>query len=154
MLISSANIRAFIAPRQVARSLPIRKAVGSALSGLTARLSLGADLAAAPAFFMANPPLATSAGGGVLGAIRAKGPSVISVTYGVSYATHNALKIIRKIVVLVPKGSNFGSERVKLWFRKGQTTSLSIQFLIGQTSEFLIGQSFPHESAARSPPKP
>ena len=74
-----------------ARSLPIRKAVGSAPSGSTARLSLGADLAA-PAFFMANPSLATSAGRGLLGAIRAKGPSVISVTYGVSYAPHNALK--------------------------------------------------------------
>ena len=48
---------------------------------------------------------------------------------------------------LVPKGSNFGSERVKLWFRKGQTTSHTIWFLIGQTSEFLKGQSFPHESA-------
>jgi hypothetical protein len=32
----------------------------------------GADLAA-PAFFMANPPLATSAGSGLPGAIRAKG---------------------------------------------------------------------------------
>ena len=121
MRASSANILKFTAPQQAARSLPIRKAVGSAPSGSTARLNLGADLAAAPAFFMANPPLATSAGGGVLGAIRAKGPSVISVTYGVSYAPHNALKYIRKSVVLVPKGSNFGSERVKLWFRKGQT---------------------------------
>ena len=46
----------------------------------------------APAFFMANTALATSAGSGLLGAIRAKGPSVISVTYGVSYAPHNALK--------------------------------------------------------------
>ena len=57
-------------------------------------------------------------------------------------------------MVLVPKGSNFGSERVKLWFRKGQITSQPIQFLIGQTSEFLKGQSFPYESAAGSPPKP
>ena len=53
--------------------------------------------------------------------VRAQSPSVISVTYGVSYATHNVFKLIGKIVFLVPKGSNFGSERVKLWFRKGQT---------------------------------
>jgi hypothetical protein len=54
-------------------------------------------------------------------AIRAQSPSVISVTYGVSYATFNIFNLIDKIVLLVPKGSNFGSERVKLWFRKGQT---------------------------------
>ena len=77
--------------------------------------------------------------------VRAQSPSVISVTYGVSYATHNVFKLIGKIVFLVPKGSNFGSERVKLWFRKGQTASLSIWFLIGQISEFLKGQSFPYE---------
>jgi hypothetical protein len=53
--------------------------------------------------------------------MRSENPSVISVTYGVSYAPHNTLKLIMKTVVLVPKGSNFGSERVKLWFRKGQT---------------------------------
>ena len=106
MRASSANILKFTAPQQAARSLPIRKAVGSAPFGSTARLSLGADFAIAPAFFMANPPLAISAGDGLLGAIRAKGPSVISVTYGVSYAPHNALKYIRKSVVLVPKGSN------------------------------------------------
>jgi hypothetical protein len=50
-----------------------------------------------------------------------KDPSVISVTYGVSYAPSNTLKQNEKISILVPKGSNFGSERVKLWFRKGQT---------------------------------
>jgi hypothetical protein len=70
---------------------------------------------------MANPPFVTNAGGGLLGVTRAKRPSVISVTYGVSYAPRNALKPIRKIRLSVPKGSNFGSERVKLWFRKGQT---------------------------------
>jgi len=70
---------------------------------------------------MANPLFATSAGSGLVGAIRAKGPSVISVTYGVGYASRNTLKPIMKIPVSVPKGSNFGSERVKLWFRKGQT---------------------------------
>jgi hypothetical protein len=120
MRASSANIPKSTAPRQGARSLQIRKAVGSAPSESTARLSLGADLPA-PCPFMANPPPAISAGGWLPGAIRAKCPSVISVTYGVSYAAHNALKYIRKSVVLVPKGSNFGSERVKLWFRKGQT---------------------------------
>ena len=147
MRASSANILKSTAPRQGARSLPIRKAVGSAPFGSTARLNLGADLAAAPAFFMANPPLATSADSGLPGAIRAKGPSVISVTYGVSYAPHNALKYIMKNRFSVPKGSNFGSERVK-------QTSHPIQFLIGQTDEFLKGQSFPYESAAGSPPKP
>jgi hypothetical protein len=90
---------------------------------------------------MANPSLTTRAGGGLLGAIRAKSPSVISVTYGVSYAIRNPLKPQVKIGVLVPKGSNFGSERVK-------RTSHTKQFLIGQTGEFLIGQSFSHESAA------
>ena len=63
-------------------------------------------------------------GGGFLGAIRADSPSVISVTYGVSYAPHNTLRLIMKTMFLVPKGSNFGSERVKLWFRKGQTDFL------------------------------
>ena len=121
MRASSANIPKSTAPQQAARSLQIRKAVGSAPSGSTARLSLGADLVAAPAFFMANPALATSADGGLPGAIRAKDLSVISVTYGVSYAPHNALKYIGKNGLSVPKGSNFGSERVKLWFRKGQT---------------------------------
>src|SRR3989338_7733576 len=80
---SSANTPAFIAPRQGGRSLPIPKAVGSVPSGSTARLSLGADLPVAPTPFMANPLFATSAGSGLVGAIRAKGPSVISVTYGV-----------------------------------------------------------------------
>jgi len=69
---------------------------------------------------MANPPLSTSGLGRLLGAIRAKSPSVISVTYGVSYAPTNTLIKIMKIPISVPKGSNFGSERVKLWFRKGQ----------------------------------
>jgi len=34
---------------------------------------------------------------------------------------------------MVPKGSNVGSERVKLWFRKGQTKKHLSGFLIGQT---------------------
>jgi hypothetical protein len=74
---------------------------------------------------MANPPFATSAGGGLLGAIRAKSPSVISVTYGVvlrmpehfqnqhfnpvdSSERHEFW--FRKARILVPKGTNgFGT---------------------------------------------
>ena len=50
----------------------------------------------------------------------------------------------------VPKGSNFGSERVKLWFRKGQIEFDKSWFLIGQINSpyqepvdgFLIRQTF------------
>ena len=110
---SSANTQASIAPRQGAKSLPIPKAVGSAPSGSTSRLSLGADLPAAPAFFMANPPLVTSAGGGLLGVIRAKSPSVISVTYGVVLRMPERLQNQS----LNPVDS---SERHEFWFRKAR----------------------------------
>ena len=125
MRASSANILKFTAPQQAARSLPIRKAVGSAPSGSTARLSLEADLVAAPAFFMAKPALATSAGGRLLDAMRAKTPSVISVTYGVVLRMperfqNQSLNPVdssgrhefwfRKARILVPKGTNdFGA---------------------------------------------
>jgi len=123
---SSANIHGSTAPRQAARFRNRRTAAASAPSGSSDRLKPGADLPAAPAYFMANSPLAIGASDGSSGAIRTKCPSVISVTYGVSYAPHNLLKKIMKNPLSVPKGSNFGSERVKLWFRKGQTTSLPI----------------------------
>ena len=125
MRASSANILKPTAPPQGARSLPIRKAVGSARFGSTARLSLGADLPA-PCPFMANPLLATSAEGGLLGAIRAKSPSVISVTYGVvlrmpeHYQNQNLNPVdsserhefwFRKARILVPKGTNDFSTR-------------------------------------------
>ena len=62
---------------------------------------------------MANPPLATSAGGGLLGAIRAKGPSVISVTYGV------VLRMPERF-----QNQSFNpvdsSERHEFWFRKAR----------------------------------
>ena len=108
---SSANTQASIAPRQGARSLPIRKAVGSVPSGSTARLSLGADLPAT--IFMANPPFATSAGGRLPGVIRAKSPSVISVTYGV------VLRMPERFQnqSLNPVDS---SERHEFWFRKAR----------------------------------
>ena len=67
---------------------------------------------------MANPLLARSAGGGLLGATRAKGPSVISVTYGVSYGCQKAFKTNALTLWIVPKGANFGSERCEFWFRK------------------------------------
>ena len=112
MRASSANILKSTAPPQGERSLPIRKAVGSAPSGSTARLSLEADLAA-PAFFMANPSHATSAGRGLLGAILAKSPSVISVTYGV------VLRMPERI-----QNQSFNpvdsSERHEFWFRKAR----------------------------------
>lgn len=113
MRASSANILKSTAPPQGAGSLPIRKAVGSAPSGSTARLSLEADLAAIPAFFMANLPPATSAGSGLPGAIRAKGPSVISVTYGV------VLRMPERFQnqSLNPVDS---SERREFWFRKAR----------------------------------
>ena len=143
MRASSVNILKSTAPPQGARSLPIRKVVGSAPSGSTARLSLGADLPATPAFVMANPPLATSASGGLLGAIRAKSPSVISVTYGVVLRMperfqNQSLNPVdsserhefwfRKARILVPKGTNgFGAragsrkhERKHLAHRLGQ----------------------------------
>jgi hypothetical protein len=125
MRASSANIPKSTAPPQGARSLPIRKAVGSAPSGSTARLNLGADLPAA-AFFMANPLLATSAGRGFRGAIWAKSPSVISVTYGVvlrmpeCFQNHSLNPVdsserhefwFRKARILVPKGTNGFSPR-------------------------------------------
>ena len=125
MRASSANIPKSTAPPQGARSLQIRRVVDSAPSGSTACLNLGADLAAAPAFFMVNPPLATSADGGLPGAIRAKGPSVISVTYGVvlrmpEHFQNQSLNPVdsserhefwfRKARILVPKGTNdFGT---------------------------------------------
>ena len=70
---------------------------------------------------MANPSLAIIAGSGLLGAIRAKGPSVISVTYGVvlrmpeHYQNQNLNPVdsserhefwFRKARILVPKGTN------------------------------------------------
>ena len=62
---------------------------------------------------MANPPLAISAGGGLLGAIQAKGPSVISVTYGV------VLRMPERFPnqSLNPVDS---SERHEFWFRKAR----------------------------------
>ena len=129
---SSANIPKSTAPPQGARLLQIRRVVGSAPSGSTARLNLGADLAAVPAFFMANPRLAMSAGGGFLGAIRAKSPSVISVTYGVVLRFPESIYFqcinhvdssercesgFRKVRILVPKGANVGSgKHERLWF--------------------------------------
>ncbi len=134
MRASSANILKSTAPPQGARSLPIRKAVGSAPSGSTARLSLEADLAA-PAFFMANPSHATSAGRGLLGAILAKSPSVISVTYGVALRMPERFQNqclnpvdsserhelwFRKARTLVPKGTNCGSRRCeRFWHENG-----------------------------------
>ena len=129
------SIRVFTASQQGVRSLPIRKAVGSAPSGSTARLSLGADLPATPAFFMANPPLATNAGGGLLGAIRAKSPSVISVTYGVVLRMPERFRNqcfnpvdsserhelwFRKARTLVPKGTNCGSRRCKRFWHESR----------------------------------
>lgn len=67
-------------------------------------------------------------------------PSVNSVTYGVSYGPFKKLVFKGKSSFVVPKGSNFGSERVKLWFRKGQTPFEENRFLLGQTRQFLIGQ--------------
>ena len=98
-------------PLQAARSSNKTTAAPSAPSRLTAPLSLEADLAAA---FMANPSLATSAGGGLLGAIRAKSPSVISVTYGV---------VLRMPERFQNQGLNpvDSSERHELWFRKART---------------------------------
>jgi len=62
---------------------------------------------------MANPPFATSADGGLLGAIRAKAPSVISVTYGV------VLRMPERI-----QNQSFNpvdsSERHEFWFRKAR----------------------------------
>ena len=37
----------------------------------------------------------------------------------------NLLKRIKETIHRVPKGSNLGSERVKFWFRKGQTENVS-----------------------------
>ena len=110
---SSANTQASIAPPQGARSLPIPKAVGSVPSGSTHLLKPGADRAAVPTSFMANPLFATSAGSGLLGAIRAKGPSVISVTYGV------VLRMPERFQnqSLNPVDS---SERHEFWFRKAR----------------------------------
>ena len=48
---------------------------------------------------------------------------------------------MREVSAWVPKGSNSGSERVKLWFRKGQTGFAKIGFLVGQTFRFPIGQA-------------
>ena len=62
---------------------------------------------------MANSPLATSAAGRLLDAIRAKSPSVISVTYGV------VLRMPERIQNqnLNPVDS---SERHEFWFRKAR----------------------------------
>jgi hypothetical protein len=113
MRASSANILKSTAPPQGTRSLQIRRVVGSAPPGSTARLNLGADLAATTAFFMANPPLATSAGGGFLSAVRANSPSVISVTYGVvlRMPEHFQNQCINPVD---------SSERHEFWFRKAR----------------------------------
>ena len=113
MRASSGNIPNSTALPQGARSLQIRMVVGSAPSGSTARLNLAADLAAAPAFFMANPWFATSAGGRLLSAVRAKSPSVISVTYGV---------VLRMPELFQNQCINpvDSSERHEFWFRKAR----------------------------------
>ena len=125
----SGSIPGSTTPLQAARSSNKTTAAPSAPSGLTAPLSLEADLAAA---FMANPSLATSAGGGLLGAIRAKSPSVISVTYGVVLrfperiyfqcinpvdSSERCESGFRKVRILVPKGANAGSgKHEQCWF--------------------------------------
>jgi hypothetical protein len=113
MQTSLASIRAFTAAQQAARSSPIPKAVGSAPCGSTHRHKPGTDPAACPILFIANPPLAKGAGGGLLGAIRAKSPSVISVTYGV------VLRMLERVQnqKLNPVDS---SERHEFWFRKAR----------------------------------
>ena len=81
---------------------------------------------------MANSPLATSAAGRLLDAIRAKSPSVISVTYGVMLRMTERLYFhginpvdsserceswFRKVRILVPKGANVGSgKHEQFWF--------------------------------------
>ena len=126
MRASSANTLGSTAPQQAARSSTGTTAAPSAPSGSSLRRKLGADLPAAPAFFMANPSLATSAGRGLLGAERAKSPSVISVTYGVvlrmpeHHQNQNLNPVdsserhefwFRKARILVPKGTNDFSTR-------------------------------------------
>ena len=113
MQTSLGSIRAFTAPQQAAKSSPIPKAVGSAPCGSTHRHKPGTDPAACPILFIANPPLAKGAGGGLLGAIRAKSPSVISVTYGV------VLRMLERVQnqKLNPVDS---SERHEFWFRKAR----------------------------------
>jgi len=113
MRASSANTPGFTAPQQAARSSSRTTAAPSAPSGSSLRLKLGADLTAAPALFMANSPLATSARGGFPRAKRAKSPSVISVTYGV------VLRMLERFQnqSLNPVDS---SERHEFWFRKAR----------------------------------
>ena len=134
MRANSANTPGSTAQQQAARLSNKTTAAPSAPSGSTARLSLGDDLSA-PSFFMANPPLATSTGGGLLGAIQAKSPSVISVTYGVELRMPERFQNqclnpvdsserhelwFRKARTLVPKGTNCGSRRCeRFWHENG-----------------------------------
>ena len=65
--------------------------------------------------------------------------SVNSVNYVVVLGNAQGFDISVVSAILVPKGPNFGSERAKLWFRKGQTIPVPDRpnvdkFLIGQTS--------------------
>ena len=72
------------------------------------------------------------------------------LTNVVSYRFRKALVTLNLTCGRVPKGSNFGSERVKLWFRKGQTIFPYFWFLKGQrqfassgTADwFPMGQTF------------
>ena len=113
MQISLASIRAFTAAQQAVKSSPIPKAGGSAPCGSTHLHKPGTDPATCLVLFIANSTLAKGAGGGSSGAIRPKGPSVISVTYGV------VLRMPERFQnqSLNPVDS---SERHEFWFRKAR----------------------------------
>ena len=61
---------------------------------------------------------------------------------------------VLKIRLSVPKGSKFGSERVKLWFRKGQTCFTWPEVPDRSNIRVPERSKSSYESAAGSPPKP